>query len=103
MAELSDSDKKTLLGAGYKDAQTERDLKTGETDQVRVARARDTMMGNAVMFASGLGIIAFLIGLANFYSRGTPYSPTLVIGCAGVVIACMAVTVGLSWYRKSYI
>ena len=100
MAELSDADKKILFGDGYKDVQTLRDLKTGDTDQARATKARDIMLANGAMTAAGLGFVAFLIGLANYYSRGTPYSPALVIGCLIVVIACVVIAIGLSHYRK---
>ena len=101
MAELSDADKKVWFGAGYKDQQAQRDLKSGETDQVRAAQARDSMLANSVMTAWGLALIAFLIGLANYYSRGTPYNSKLVIGCLIVVTASVVTALAITRYRRS--
>ena len=43
--------------------------------------------------AIGIGIVAFVIGFANYFSRGTPYNLKLVIGCVVVVLASAAVVV----------
>lgn len=100
MADLSDADKRTLLGAGYKEAQATRDVQRGVTDETRLAKSRQEVASNLIAVAAGFGVIAFLIGLANYFSRGTPYNPALVIGCLVVVIASAA-TVAWFKYRKS--
>lgn len=99
MAELSDSDKRALMGADYKREEARRDAELGITDLTRDAQARENSESNITMAATGIGIVAFLIGLGNYFSRGTPYNPTLVGGCLVVVIAS-ALAVGFMRYRK---
>ena len=101
MADLSDADKKALLGADYKRVEAERDASRGVNDQTRLAKSKDDTAANIISIAIGLGILAFVIGLANFYSRGTPYNAGLVIGCTIVVIASAAIATWFMMQRKA--
>jgi hypothetical protein len=100
MAELSDSDKRILLGANYKKEEARRDAERGITDQTRLVQSRKEMSANIIGIALGVGVVAFLIGIANYYSRGTNYSSTLVIGCVVVVMASVATVAWFMQQRK---
>ncbi len=93
MADLSDADKRILLGADYKRAEARRDAELGTTDQTRLAQSQKNKAEALVTGAIGIGIVAFVIGFANYFSRGTPYNSKLVIGCIVVVLASAAVVV----------
>lgn len=96
MADLSDADKKALLGPDYRQAESTRDAQRGITDETRLANSRQEMKTSAVAGATGVGIVAFLIGLANYTSHGTPYNSTLVMGCIVVVLASAAT---VAWFK----
>jgi hypothetical protein len=98
MADLSDADKKILLGAGYKQDAARLDAERGITDATRSAKARAETINNLIMVSSGAAFLAFLIGIANFYSRGTPYNATLVTVCSIIFIGSMACIV---WLKRS--
>jgi hypothetical protein len=101
MAELSDADKKILLGEDWKENQANQDASRGITDTTRSAAEKDKMASNIVTVASGFGIVALIIGIANYFSRGTPYNPALVIGCTIVVLASAATAAWFMRQRKS--
>lgn len=98
MADLSDADKKILLGAEYKQEGARRDAERGITDATRSAKAKEATISNVIMAASGAAFLSFLIGIANFYSRGTPYNATLVTVCAVVFLVSVAAIV---WFKRS--
>lgn len=101
MAELSDADKKTLLGADWKKNQASQDAARGITDTTRSSVDKEKMASNIVTAAGGSAIVAFLIGVMNYFSRGTPYNATLVIGCTIVFIASAATVAWFVWLRRS--
>lgn len=98
MATLSDADKKVLLGSDHAREEAERDFERGTTHEERLAKSRRDFATNVIGTAAGVGIVAFLIGLANYTSHGTPYNPTLVASCVIVVIASAAV---VAWFMRS--
>ena len=100
MADLSDADKKILLGADYKRMDAQRDASRGISDETRLAKSRDDMAADLISVAIGFGIVAFIIGFANYHSAGTPYNASLVIGCAVVVIASAAAVAWFTLQRK---
>ncbi len=101
MADLSDTDKKALLGADYKRAEAERDASRGVNDQTRLAKSKDDTAANIVSLSIGIGCLAFVIGLANYTSHGTPYNASLVLGCVVVVIDSAAVAAWFTMQRKA--
>ena len=98
MAALSDEDKKILLGADFKETEARQDVERGITDESRLAKTREDRAANLVAGAIGVGSVAFIIGLANYFSHGTPYSPVLVTGCIVVVLASAAT---VAWFTRS--
>ncbi|MFN3890369.1 MAG: hypothetical protein ACK4MV_08225 [Beijerinckiaceae bacterium] len=101
MADLSDSDKRAILGAGYKKVQAERDALGGQSDEKRTADRRVRFAADMVSGAIGVGLLAALIGIANFYSRGTPYNASLVVGCVVVILASAATAAWFSRWRRN--
>lgn len=98
MAELSDSDKKILLGATHREDLATRNAAKGITDASRTAEARERMATDIISGAIGVGAVALVIGWANYYSIGTNYSRGLVIGCA-IVVAASALLA--TWFLRS--
>lgn len=98
MADLSDSDKKILLGSGYKADQAARDAKSGITDATRLAKRKSEIANDLMFGAVGVGVIALIIFVTNFYSVAIPYNANLAIGSAVVVLGSIAVAV---WFGKS--
>lgn len=90
MADLSDADKRSLMGADYKDKQSAFEKKMGITDETRASKDKASTVSTIIGGSVGLAIVAFLIGLANYYSHGTAYNATLVLACAVIVIASAA-------------
>ncbi|MDP2355470.1 MAG: hypothetical protein Q8M31_05355 [Beijerinckiaceae bacterium] len=101
MAELSDADKKGLLGDDWKRKAAELDASRGITDISRSAAKKEETASNLIKLAMSVGFVAFLIGLANYFSRGTPYNVWLVTGCAVIVIASAAIAVWFWRERRS--
>lgn len=97
MATLSDADKKALLGSDYKKAEAASDFARGGTHEERLAKSRKALAANVIRTAAGVGIVAFLIGLANYASHGTPYNPALVAICLAVVIGSVAI---VAWFMN---
>ncbi|MDP2358923.1 MAG: hypothetical protein Q8M31_23090 [Beijerinckiaceae bacterium] len=101
MAELSEADKKSLLGEDWKKKAAELDASRGITDVSRSAAQKEEAAANFIKIAIGVGFVASLIGIANYFSRGTPYSAGLVISCAVIVIASAATATWFWRDRKS--
>lgn len=91
MADLSDADKRALLGKDYKAERVERDIASGVTDATRSAKSKADMLSNVMLTALGFAVVALLIFCTNFYSVSGPYNSTLAIGSAIVAIASLAV------------
>lgn len=98
MADLSDADKKILLGANYKQDAAARDAERGVTEESRRAKKLEALATDMIMGGIGVGLIALIIAVTNYNSIGTPYSPTLVTVCMLVVAASAATVI---WFIRS--
>ncbi len=101
MVELSDADKKAILGANYKSKSQERDLAIGATDASRLAKENADKAQTISTTAFGVAVVALLILVTNFYSVASPYNPGLAIGCALTVAAAAGIAFIAARYRKS--
>ncbi|MDF2118821.1 hypothetical protein PY365_24955 [Roseiarcaceae bacterium H3SJ34-1] len=87
MAQLSDADKKLLLGENYKEAEKAADLANTKTAQQRVAetlRANCERVRSSALVLSG---IAAIIAVTNYMQVSGPYQRPLGIAATSVVLA----------------
>lgn len=91
MAELSDSDKRILLGENYKEeAEAQRAL-SGVTDAMYASRERDSKFAAIYNASIYIGIVAAVIFGANYFASAFPYSPSLAwFAAIAVVVAVVA-------------
>lgn len=90
MAELSDSDKRILLGENYKAEAEARRASSGVTDAMYASRERDAKYAAIYNASIYIGIVAAVIFGANYFATAFPYSTNLAIFSAVAFLIALA-------------
>jgi hypothetical protein len=77
MADLSDADKKILLGENYKEIAKQAQIASGVTDRMKAAQESAAKMDGLAKAAIFFAVIAVLILGGNYFGTSFPYSQTL--------------------------
>jgi hypothetical protein len=77
MADLSDADKKILLGENYKEIAKQAQIASGVTDRMKAAQESAAKMDGLAKAAIFFAVIAVLILGGNYFATSFPYSQTL--------------------------
>ena len=93
MAELSEADKRTLLGANYKEvlAQAEREGRT-KTPAAQLRAEHVEKCKSKKFTAVGVTVVGALLAVSNFYAVSGP--SVMLVGVLGVA----AFLGGIGWY-----
>ena len=93
MAELSEADKRILLGANYREVEKQEALKS---DKTRSAEAASEKLSKLRQYRNTAGVIALLGGLVfatNYLQLSGPFQPNMSIAAAVGMIAGAAIAI----------
>ena len=90
MAELSDSDKRILLGENYKAEAEARRASSGVSEAMYASRERDAKFAAIYNASIYIAIVAVVIFGANYFATAFPYSSSLAIFAAVALVIAVA-------------
>lgn len=101
MADLSDADKKILLGENYKEIAKQAQIASGVTDRMKAAQESADKMDGLAKAAIFFAVVAVLILGANYFATSFPYNQTLQLMAAGTLAASVVINFLANGKKKS--